>query len=464
MLHEPAQDAIGGGFDCGGGDGACRSPLRIAVVTETYPPEVNGVAATAARVIEGLHDAGHSLQLVRPRPAGGSGAAPARERWVELWTTGVPIPRYPELRMGLPARGRLLRAWRAWRPDVVHVVTEGPLGHSALRAALTLGLPVVSDFRTNFHAYSGYYGLAWLRGPIAGYLRRFHNRTACTMVPTDSLRGQLALEGFRNLRVVARGVDTALFDPRRRSDVLRASWGAGPRDLVALSVGRLAAEKNLALLLEAHEALRMRDPSARLVVVGDGPLRAELAARAPAAQFVGVQRGEALATHYASADLLLFPSTTETFGNVVPEAMASGLAVVAYDYAAARELLRHGDSGLLVPFDDVAAFRAAAARLGGQPDWVRAMGAAGRLSALGHDWRSVVARVERVYAEALVPAPAAPVPAPQPGDARAGAVTAPHSSAGRPLHTAMSLPPGAATVHADDTDTSEARAAAVPTQ
>ncbi|MCA3250935.1 MAG: glycosyltransferase family 1 protein [Rubrivivax sp.] len=409
--------------------------LRVAMVTETYPPEVNGVAATAARVVEGLHAAGHVLQLVRPRPAGAAAQPSERERWQEVWTAGVPIPRYPELRMGLPARSELLRSWRASRPDVVHLVTEGPLGHSALRAALALGLPVVSDFRTNFHAYSGYYGLAWLRQPIVHYLRHFHNRTACTMVPTDSLRGQLALQGFRNLRVVARGVDTSLFDPRRRSHGLRATWGAGPNDLVAVSVGRLAAEKNLGLLLEAHETMRARDPSTRLVIVGDGPMRSELATRAPSAHFAGLQRGEALAAHYASADLLLFPSITETFGNVVPEAMASGLAVVAYDYAAARELLRHGDSGLLVPFDDAAAFRAAAGRLAGQLGWVRAMGNVARLGALGHDWRSVVARVEQVYAEALGFPAAAPVGTAAPGT---GAAAAPSSlpAAGTPADPA----------------------------
>jgi glycosyltransferase involved in cell wall biosynthesis len=382
------------------------SGLRVALVTETYPPEVNGVAATVSRVAEGLHAAGHTLQLVRPQPRGGGASPPARERWHELWTRGMPIPRYPELRMGLPARGALVQAWRAWRPDLVHIVTEGPLGHSALRAARALGLPVVSDFRTNFHAYSSYYGLSWLRGPIVRYLRHFHNRTARTMVPTDSLRGELALEGFENLHVVARGVDTALFDPRRRSDTLRASWGAGAHDLVVLSVGRLAPEKNLGLLLEAHEGMRARDPLTRLVIVGDGPQRAELMARAPEARFAGVQRGEALATHYASADVLLFPSTTETFGNVVPEAMASGLAVVAYDYAAARELLRHGESGLLLPFGDAPAFRTAAMRLAGQRDWARSLGAAGRQIALRHDWRSVVARVEQVYRAALAGAAA----------------------------------------------------------
>jgi glycosyltransferase involved in cell wall biosynthesis len=314
---------------------------------------------------------------------------------------GLPIPRYPELRLGLPARRALVRQWTVRRPDVVHIVTEGPLGWSALQAALQLKLPVVSDFRTNFHAYSKHYGMAWLRTPIMGYLRKFHNRTACTMVPTDGLRGELMLAGFKNLRVVSRGVDTQLFSPTRRNASLRTSWGADSNDLVVMCVGRLAPEKNLGLLMDAFDALRVQEPGAKLVLVGDGPQRADLQQRCPSAIFSGMQRGDNLAAHYASADLFLFPSTTETFGNVLPEAMASGLAVVAYDYAAARQLVRHGDSGLLVPYDDGPAFCAAAQRLAGQLDWVRAMGVQGRLTARRQDWAAIVGLVEQAYMGAM---------------------------------------------------------------
>jgi glycosyltransferase involved in cell wall biosynthesis len=377
-----------------------RRSLRVAVVTETYPPEVNGVAATISRVVDGLHAAGHELQLLRPRQDKTEEAA-QDERFAEVLMRGLPIPRYPQLRLGLPAKRALLQQWTTQRPDVVHIVTEGPLGYSALQAAAQLKLPMVSDFRTNFHAYSKHYGIAWLRTPIMAYLRKFHNRTACTMVPTDALRGELMLAGFKNLRVVSRGVDTRLFDPSRRNAALRASWGADVNDPVVLSVGRLAPEKNLPLLVEAFNALRAQEPRAKLVVVGDGPLRAALQQSCPQAIFSGMQRGENLATHYASADLFLFPSVTETFGNVLPEAMASGLAVVAYDYAAARQLVRHGDNGLLVPFDDKAAFCAAAARLAGQLGWVRALGAQGRITARMQDWASIVERVEQAYVGAM---------------------------------------------------------------
>jgi len=176
-----------------------RRSLRVAMVTETWPPEVNGVAATISRIAEGLREQGHALQIVRPRQGGGEASTgPARDAgFAEVLMRGLPIPRYPELRMGLPSRRALVSLWSRQRPDVVHLVTEGPLGWSALNAALQLRLPVVSDFRTNFQAYSAHYGLAWLRSPIMGYLRRFHNRTACTMVPTQALAAELTGNGFR---------------------------------------------------------------------------------------------------------------------------------------------------------------------------------------------------------------------------------------------------------------------------
>ena len=377
-----------------------RRSLRVAVVTETYPPEVNGVAATIARAVQGLRDRGHELQLVRPRQDK-TETATQDHRFAEVLLRGLPIPRYPQLKMGLPSKRALLRHWSSHRPDVVHLVTEGPLGWSALQAASQLKLPVVSDFRTNFHAYSKHYGIAWLRNPIMSYLRKFHNRTMCTMVPTEGLRGELMSSGFKSLRVVSRGVDTSLFDPARRSEALRQSWGAGPQDMVVLCVGRLAAEKNLEVLMQAFNGMLAIDPRAKLVLVGDGPERGALQQRCPSAIFAGLRRGEDLGAHYASADLFLFPSITETFGNVLPEAMASGLAVVGFDYAAAHQVVRHGDNGLLVPYGDNAAFCAAAQRLAGQGGWVRAMGEQARLTACQMDWGRIVEQIETVYVTAM---------------------------------------------------------------
>lgn len=334
--------------------------LRIALVTETYPPEVNGVAMTLGQLADGLAADGHRMTIVRPRQAGES-ANNSQEK--NLLTPGLPIPRYPELRFGLPSARRLHKAWRSHRPDIVHIATEGPLGFSALLTARRLDIPVISTFHTNFHSYSRHYGIGWLQGSIERYLRWFHNRTAATLVPTPELAQQLAQRNFRNVGVLSRGVDTRLFHPDRRSAALRESWGASGGDPVAIVVGRLAPEKNLDLALRTFAALRRGHENARMVCVGDGPLRETLVRQHPECLFVGTKRGEALAEHYASADLFLFPSLTETFGNVVGEALASGLPVVAFDYAAAGDLIVADENGRCVPPGDASAFIDAAVEL-----------------------------------------------------------------------------------------------------
>jgi glycosyltransferase involved in cell wall biosynthesis len=323
-----------------------NAPLHIAIVTETYPPEVNGVAMTLGRMVQGLLARGHRVSLTRPRQHAGD-MPPASAMETTTLVRGLPIPGYAGLKFGLPATRLFRRQWRAERPDVVQVVTEGPLGASAISAARDLGIPVVSEFHTNFHAYSRHYGFAWLEDLVALHLRRLHNRSRMTLVPSHQLGVDLVRRGYRGIRVVARGVDTRLFSPARRSDALRASWKVAGDDLVVAHVGRLAPEKNLPLVLSTFEAIQRFAPRARLLLVGDGPLRKKLAQTHPQHIFAGMRHGEDLATHYASADLFLFPSMTETYGNVTLEALASGLPVVAYRMAAAAELIRHGDNGML---------------------------------------------------------------------------------------------------------------------
>jgi len=372
-----------------------RRQLRLAVVTETYPPEINGVALTIARFVEGLRTLGHEVQLVRPRQAKSDAAEEQ-----EVLMRGLPIPRYPHLKMGLPAKNALVNLWSHQRPDVVHIVTEGPLGYSALQAALKLELPVTSDFRTNFHAYSGHYGIGWLKRPIFAYLRKFHNRTLSTMVPTDALKQELHKVGFQNLRVVARGVDTALFNPFKRCEALRRSWGADATTPVAIYVGRIASEKNLGALELAFRAIAAKAPRAKLIVVGDGPQRSDMQTRLPSAIFCGLQHGEDLAKHYASGDIFLFPSITETFGNVTPEAMASGLAVVAYDYAAAAQLIVNDVSGKLVPYNNTNAFVSAAVDAVSNMERIGGWKIAARQTAEMLNWERLVRELEAVFYQA----------------------------------------------------------------
>jgi glycosyltransferase involved in cell wall biosynthesis len=369
--------------------------LSIAVVTETYPPEVNGVARTVKEMVEGLRARGHSIQLVRPRQNGHDRAL-IDGNLVELLGRGIAIPRYPQLKMGLPAKGALLRAWSERRPDLVHIATEGPLGWSALAAARALGVRVATDFHTNFQTYSRHYGAGWLARPVMAYLKRFHNRADCTMVPTAELAGELEAAGFRGLRVVGRGVDPQVFSPRRRSPELRARWGAGPETPVAICVSRFAREKNFPLVIKAYEAMRQQRPDAQLVLVGDGPLAEPLRKRNVGYLIAGRLVNGELSAHYASADIFLFPSTSETFGNVTLEAMASGLGIVAYRYAAAREHLTHGESALLPKPDDEAAFIGAAQALARDIALARRLGHSARAAAESLTWETIVRDFEAV--------------------------------------------------------------------
>ncbi|XQE66111.1 glycosyltransferase family 4 protein [Pseudomonas sp. P3C3] len=366
--------------------------LHIALVSETFPPEVNGVANTLGRLCQGLRERGHRLQLVRPRQA--DDTAPNDDQL--LLTRGWPLPGYAGLQWGHSSLHKLLRRWQRNRPDVLYIATEGPLGLSALRAARRLGIPVVSGFHTNFQQYSDHYGFGLLTRLLTGYLRWFHNRSRLTLVPSPSQRLELQRRGFERLELLARGVDGQLFHPARRSAALRAEWGLGEDEIVVLHVGRLAAEKNLQLLTRAFRELQGNLPRQRLrlVLVGDGPLRAQLQAELPDALFCGVQRGEALAAHYASGDLFLFPSLSETFGNVVLEALASGLAVVAFDQAAAAQHIRHGHNGALATPGDEAAFIEAARWLLEDAESLRRVRLNARQHAGKQGWPAIVERFE----------------------------------------------------------------------
>lgn len=385
---------------------AARRPLRIAVVTETYPPEINGVARTIGAMVEGLRVRGHAIHLMRPRQGGAD--APADEPGVTTTLCrGIPLPRYRDLRMGLPAKRMLLRAWRAQRPDIVQVVTEGPLGSSAIAAARALDIPVVSEFHTKFSDYSHHYGFGLFSRPVAAYLRRLHNRADCTLVPTEEMRTQLGAAGYRRTAVVGRGIDLALFNPERRNAALRHSWGVDDHQPVALSVGRLAPEKNLRLFIAACRAMLAVVPDLRVVIVGDGPDAAQLRAAHRDFVFAGMQSGAALAQHYASADMFLFPSLTETFGNVTTEALASGLAVVAFDYAAARQYIGHRESGMLAPFGDDRAFINAARELAANHVLRERVRTAAAESARKLGWHDVIDSIEAVFSDAIARSAAA---------------------------------------------------------
>lgn len=375
--------------------------MNILLVTETYPPEINGVARTLAQMVRGLGALGHRVTLVRP--------VQARKRSLDreeydpadtLEVRGLPLPGYPGLQFGLPAGRLLQRRLRRGDIDIAYIATEGPLGYSALRSCARHGVPAVSGLHTNFHQYSLHYGAGMLAPALLHYLRRFHNRLTATLVPTNSLAQELTASGFERLQVWPRGVHTDVFRPECRSLELRARWGLHDDELAVIYVGRLAPEKNIATVFGAFAAIQARHPTARLILVGSGPAEAELRRRHESAVFTGPKTGRELAEHYASGDIFLFPSRTETFGNVTLEAMASGLAVVAYDLAAAHELILHGHNGLLARGSSAGAFTTQAVACAADPALRRKLKRHARETALQQGWPTLIDRLEHLFLDA----------------------------------------------------------------
>lgn len=373
-----------------------KSPhLNVSLVTETFIPEVNGVAMTLGKLVQGLVNRGHYIQVIRPRQSASD--KPSEKAGLnECLVGGIAIPLYKDLRFGWPAQHYLKTLWKKKRPDVVHVATEGPLGWSAVMAARKLGIPIISSYHTNFQNYSSHYGLGWLKKLIATYLRHFHNLTMATLVPTCALAESLEGSGYNHISVMSRGVDLVKFNPKRRSTSLRESWGVNEQDLVLIYVGRLAKEKNIYQVLESFTEIQKKLPSTKLVFVGDGPLRNHLQSLCPDAIFAGTQIGNDLATYYASGDIFLFPSLTETFGNVIPEAMASGLGVVSYAYAAASNLIEHNKNGVLVDLNSPASFVKSALALACDRGKLNAIREFVHFSVMHLEWDEVCDRFEFV--------------------------------------------------------------------
>lgn len=366
--------------------------MKITFVTDTYSPQANGVATTLERLVRGLRDRDHEVDIVRPA------VLACDEEGLRVPSVG--FPGYKEVRFGFPMKLILQSRWHRNRPDVIYVATETPLGASAISAARALGIPAASGFHTNFQQYVAHYQLPLLEKATLSYLRHLHNRSSCTFVPSRDVIADLDAKGFQNLELLPKGVDTKLFSPKKRSLALRHEWGAGERSVVGLYVGRMAAEKNLPLVIESFLEIQKRIPDFRGVLVGDGPKLAEVKKLHPQFIYAGVRRGEELAEFYASADLFLFPSITETFGNVTLEAMASGLGVVAYDYAAARQHIVPGENGFAVPFDDSEAFVRMALRVA-QTDLVEIRENA-RSSARKVRWKKVIKRFEKQLRKLVV--------------------------------------------------------------
>lgn len=360
------------------------SGLRLALFTDTFGPQVNGVARTLDRLVEAVEARGGSVRVETIEDP-----EAALDRRVHRWSS-APFWAYPQLRVATPPRARAIAAMRRWRPTLVHAATPFGVGLAGRATARALGLPLVTSYHTAFDAYLRHYRLSALDAVAWPYLRWFHNSGRRTFAPTAIVARQLEAQGFRDLRVWGRGVDPRRFHPRFRSAAMRERMGAQADDVVVGYVGRIAPEKGL------HDALCALAPvvdasrgGLRVAVAGDGPDDARCRAVAPPGTwFAGALRGEELSAFYASLDVLVFPSTTETFGNVLLEAMASGVPVVAPDVGATLELA-HARTAALFDASQPKRIGTAVQALAADPARRATLGALGRREASARSWDAV---------------------------------------------------------------------------
>ncbi|OUU86862.1 MAG: hypothetical protein CBC36_08275 [Verrucomicrobiaceae bacterium TMED76] len=367
--------------------------MRITLITDTFFPEINGVSMTLGRLSEGLTNLGHSVEVIRPNYRNNEN--PYLGSVTERTVAGLPLFGYPGLKVGLPRKRGLSKIWKKERPDVIYVATEGLLGQSAISAAAELSIPVLSGYHTHFVHYLEHYKLPFMRKFAFSYLRNLHKRTALTLAPTESLANELQSKGFGKAASLGRGVDTQLFNPSRRSIEVRESWGVGDKDPVAIYVGRVAKEKNISLALSNLRHFRKIYKTLKVVVVGDGPVKKELSDQYPEVIWMGSQRGERLASIYASADMFVFPSESETYGNVIVEAMASGLVPVCYELAAAKEFVIDEVSGFLATPKSAASFRDAIRQALSKQEYWPVIREIARNEVSGKSWENIIAKFER---------------------------------------------------------------------
>ncbi len=377
-----------------------RKPLRVALFTGAYNHIADGVSLTLNRLVRYLEKQQVEVRVFAPT----SDEPAVSHAGMLVPTPSVPIPGRPEYRLTLGLSRRLRREVLAFEPDIIHIATPDVLGFQALRLAEQHDIPVVSTYHTHFSSYLSYYGVGKLEGLLWKYARWFYGKCDAVYVPSQSMLEVLRAHGVdANLQIWARGVETDRFNPERRSRSWRTAQGFTPSDVVVAFVGRLVWEKGVTVFAEVIEALKARGIPHRSLVVGDGPARAELEARLTQTVFTGHLSGTELAVAHASADVFVFPSETETFGNVTLEAMASGIPTVCADATGSASLVVNGETGFLVPPRDGRAFAAATEALVLDADLRARMGAAALKRAQGFAWSQILRQMLDRYCALAFP-------------------------------------------------------------
>lgn len=315
--------------------------MRVAIFTDTFIPQVNGVARTVGKLADTLAMRDITCMVLAPNT--GLEEPPDYNL---LFSPGFSLPIYQECKVALPNYPGICKQLEQFKPDIVHLVTEFSMGLCGLKYASSARIPIVSSYHTNIPQYLSYYKLSFLSPWAWKYMRWFHNQCLKNYCPSESTMKMLEQKGIKNLDIWGRGIDTGLFNPSKRDQHFKYKLGAENKTIL-LYVGRLAPEKDLDILMGAMSILNEHNHDIHLVITGDGPLASSLIREAPSnVTFTGFLHGEKLAQAYASSDIFVFPSTTETYGNVILEAMASGLPVVAACAGGVKENLINRYNGL----------------------------------------------------------------------------------------------------------------------
>lgn len=375
--------------------------LRLLLTTGNYNGIKDGVSLTLNRLVGWLGANGVEVMVVAPAPK-----VPAFEHEGRLeQVPSLPIPTRAEYRVGLPIGRGMRRRIIDFEPDLFHISVPDFTGHSALRLARSLRVPVVASYHTRFDTYLDYYKLQALKRWVNRRERAFYEQCEHLYVPSRSMMDELRTKGIAgdNMRLWTRGVDHQRFSPAKRSMEWRRARGIADDDVLVTFAGRLVAEKNTDLLMRVFADLGRRGAlRCRTMLIGDGPEEAAMRRALPQTVFAGFLHGEDLATAYASSDVFFFPSASETFGSVTLEAMASGLPAVNADATGSRSLVRDGETGFLVEPADAAGMVERIAELAKDERLRSAMGTRAREIALrDHDWDAIFSRLLADYRDAI---------------------------------------------------------------
>jgi glycosyltransferase involved in cell wall biosynthesis len=369
--------------------------MKIALFTDTYLPQINGVTNTIDRLEKYFTKKNIDYKILAPE-------------YEEMWRNekvesfySFKFLLYPECRLSIFTNGRVNSILSNFKPDLVHLATEFNMGWAGVNYALRNDLPCISTYTTNYSEYLKYYKFDLLSNVAWDYFKWFHNQNDLTLCPSTETKGLLLQKGINNVDVWGRGIDSSHFSPSKRNSSIRTKYKIKDEEILLLYVGRISVEKDLDILFDAYREIQNAHNNIKLIVAGEGPLMGKFKTENPGVIFTGYMKGEALAELYASSDIMTFPSSTETLGNVVLEAMASGIPVVGVNSGGVKENIIDGWNGIMCKPRNTASYYEGIKRFIENREYRLLLGENARHFALSKDWDQVFEKLVRDYSEMI---------------------------------------------------------------